>query len=350
MKFQQHVEKQWYGKPHWLRLLSPLSFVFGRLAANRRRRLQATAQKLPVPVIVIGNIMVGGTGKTPVIMALVKLLQARGFTPAVISRGFGGSLTAGSPKAVFLVEKVDPALYGDEPSLIYSACNVPVYIGRNRLQAAKQAIADGANVVLSDDGLQHYGLPRSFEIAVQDGERGLGNGRLLPVGPLRELPERLAEVDHVLINGTKSWPEIAKFNPKTSIASLSPTAWVNVKTGERLTIEKHPWGDRAVCAVAAIGNPERFFASLAQLDVALSRHPFTDHHQFTANDFAPMGDLPVVMTAKDAVKCQTFAKDNWWYLAVDMVLPKKLIEQVVQHCEHFAKLATTSDKKNREKD
>lgn len=345
MKFQQHVEKQWYGNPHWLRLLSPLGFAFGKLAANRRKQLQATAQQLPVPVIVIGNIMVGGTGKTPVIMALVKLLQTRGFKPAVISRGFGGSLTQRSPKAVFVVEKVDPALYGDEPSLIYSTCNAPVYIGRNRLQAAKQAIADGAEVVLSDDGLQHYRLPRSFEIAVQDGERGLGNGKLLPVGPLRELPERLSEVDHVLINGTKSWPEIAKFNPKTSIASLAPSAWVNVKTSERLNIEKHPWGERAVCAVAAIGNPERFFTSLAQLDVALSRHPFKDHHQFTASDFAPMGDLPVVMTAKDAVKCQSFAKDNWWYLAVDMVLPKKLIEQVVQHCEHFTKPITTKENK-----
>lgn len=343
MKFQQHIEKQWYGKPHWLRLLSPLACTFGSLAKRRRRRLQSSSQKLPVPVIVIGNIMVGGTGKTPVIMALVKLLQARGYQPALISRGFGGSLTQHSPKAVFLVEQADAGRYGDEPALIHSTCDVPVYVGQNRLQAANRAIAEGANVVLSDDGLQHYALPRSFEIAVQDGERGLGNGKLLPVGPLRELPERLAEVDHVLINGTQSRPDIAKFNAHTSLASLSPAAWVNVKTGERLAIASCPWGERAVCAVAAIGNPERFFATLAQLGVTLSRHPFTDHHMFTASDFEPMGDLPIVMTAKDAVKCQSFAKAHWWYLAVDMVLPKKLIEQVVQHCEHYAQPATTKD-------
>jgi len=330
---QQMISAAWYEGRWWWRLLYPLllplSCLFTFIASRRRVKHQAAAQALAAPVIVVGNIAVGGTGKTPVIIALAQYLQSKGLKPGIISRGYG----AQAPFYPYAVSaSSDPREVGDEPLLIAQATQCPLVVGPDRLAAAQQLLKEHAcDVILSDDGLQHYKLARQFEMCVIDSQRLLGNGRCLPAGPLREPSRRLREVDLVITNGQQSVaPEQLGFKtlaaqklPAISAMQLQPTTWVNVKNGRQQAVYHEgvlrptPWGGCAVHAVSGIGNPQRFFSTLDTLGVVSTTQAFDDHHQFCAEDFLLAAGRPVVMTAKDAVKCRDFAADDWWYLSVE---------------------------------
>ena len=278
-------------------------------------------QSVP-PVVVVGNINVGGTGKTPCVQALVGWFKAQGLQPGIISRGYGGA-PATEPLSVTPDTPVTAA--GDEAALLAQTCQCPVVVSANRLLALQTiSQSHSVDVVISDDGLQHYRLPRTIEIVVIDGQRGLGNGHCLPVGPLREPADRLASVDFILQNGPGGLGRL----PLTPFEfKLRPVCWVQVKSGQRFAVSELP-ADLHYHAIAGIGNPERFFATLRDLGLTISGTAFVDHHKYTQSDLTQFGQKPILMTAKDAVKCRSFARDNWWYLQVDAQLPDKFYHQL----------------------
>ncbi|GAB3790031.1 tetraacyldisaccharide 4'-kinase [Dyella agri] len=307
----------WYGKgrsPWWT---WPLAGLYGALGALRRVLYRAgllRRVRLPVPVIVIGNLTAGGTGKTPLTIALAEALRARGFRPGVVSRGHGGR----QREPMLLNGTPDPAAVGDEPCLI-RASGVPVAVGRDRPAAAQLLVADGCDVVIADDGLQHYRLARDLEICVIDGARRFGNGHLLPAGPLREPLRRLARVDLRVCNGG------------TAQAGEYPMRLVGGEAATLLGDHRQAlsaFAGRRVHAVAAIGHPARFFASLRAIGIDVFEHAFPDHHAFAAAELAFGDDLPVLMTDKDAVKCRGFAQPHWWRVPVQAELPAGFFDAV----------------------
>ncbi len=310
----------WYGTARpslWLRALSAVFKTGVRL----RRRLYAMGLlprvRLPVPVVVVGNITAGGTGKTPLTIALVEALRARGFKPGVVSRGYGGS----AREPMLLDAQTMPGLAGDEACLIHRATQAPVAVGRDRAVAGRLLLAHGdVDVIIADDGLQHYRLRRDVEICVIDGERRFGNGRLLPAGPLREPMARLASVDFRVCNGGKVQAgEVPMRLAGDSAVALSDPS------------HKRPlreFAGQRVHAVAGIGNPQRFFASLRATSIETIEHPFPDHHAFTASDLAFDAAAPVLMTEKDAIKCAAFAQENGWSVPVRAELPESFFDAV----------------------
>jgi len=282
--------------------------------------------RLATPLVVVGNISLGGTGKTPLLIALVKFLQAQGFKPGVISRGYGGR----APEYPYLLNTGSTAgETGDEPLSIFRRTGCSLCVGPDRVAAARRLEDEGCDILLSDDGLQHYALGRDIEIAVVDGQRALGNGQCLPVGPLRETPARLKSVDWVIINSPNS--EGASNDSLAVLANMftipmhiSACEWVEVYSGNRLA--PSAFAGQTLDAVAGIGNPQRFYTSLRQLGIAPIEHDFPDHHAFTREDLAFAGPNTLVMTEKDAVKCQGFAPPGWFYLAVDAVLPESFYQ------------------------
>jgi tetraacyldisaccharide 4'-kinase len=312
------LQRRWYGggePPLWSRPLEALYRAVVCRRAERFRRDPAAVVKLAVPVVVVGNITIGGTGKTPLIVALARAMTERGFRPGIVSRGYGGSERG----PYLLTGNDDPAKVGDEPSLIRQS-GFPVAIGRERPEAAQLLIDAGCDLVLADDGLQHHRLGRDVEICVIDGERRLGNGHLLPAGPLREPASRLAQVDFIVVNGSAG-------QPNEIVMTLEGGVAVNMADPMRVA----PLADfagRPAHAVAGIGNPARFFASLTAQGIAVDSHPFADHHAFTRDDFTFADGCPVLMTDKDAVKCRAFARDNWWRVPVSAVLPESFYDSV----------------------
>jgi tetraacyldisaccharide 4'-kinase len=305
------LTRRWYTSTPAPWILRPLSLLFGFIAGLRRRGQQARARehRLPVPVIVVGNIAVGGTGKTPFVIWLVEQLRAWGWRPGVISRGYGGSARTW-PQVVTAAS--DPALVGDEPVLIATRAGCPVVVAPDRLAAARQLLAGGGvDIVVSDDGLQHYRLWRDLEIVVVDASRGLGNGQLLPAGPLREPAARLGEVGLVVANGT-GWVA-----PGGRQLTMRLTAQQARALNGTATLPIAGFAGQSVHAVAGIGNPARFFSMLSQQGIRLVMHPFPDHHPFTRADLDFGDDLPVLMTEKDAVKCRSFAGDHHWVVPVE---------------------------------
>ena len=292
--------------------LAPLAGVFCALVHLRRlmyRQRFLRTYHPGVPVVVVGNITVGGTGKTPLTIRLARHLQARGWHPVVVTRGYGrkgrGTLRVDTGS--------DPRLAGDEPVLIATTAGCPVVVDAKRARGASVAVAEcRADIVLSDDGLQHYALGRDIEIAVSDGERGLGNGWCLPAGPLREPAQRLKGVDFRLVQGPRAPASAFYFY-------LQPSAFVAVDgRGEELPLTA--FRGQRTHAVAGIGHPPRFFATLKELGIECRPHAFVDHHVFNANDLAFDDTAPVLMTAKDAVKCRAFARPHWWYLRTEVVV------------------------------
>ncbi len=317
--------RAWYSDAGWLILLRPFSCLFIFLSKWRKRRfLQqlVNAWCSPVPVIVVGNISVGGTGKTPLVIALVEYLRKEGYKPGVISRGYG----AKPPRYPYSVTpQTPPPQAGDEALLIAMRTGCPVVIDPVRVHAAQHLLAEyDCNVIISDDGLQHYQLPRQIEIAVLDGQRGLGNGRCLPEGPLREMPERLAEVDLVVVNGQQdlSLP-VSPYQ-----MTLEPECWQSLYNDQMVTLTD--WPHQSVQAIAGIGNPARFFQTLNNLGLDVSSRSFPDHHQFQPGDLSFPASEVLVMTEKDAVKCRTFAQKNWWYLVVNAQLSDEFFHQLDQ--------------------
>lgn len=322
------VEKLWYQRTRPPGLLGPLSTLFGWLSRRRRNRYLQPAHhyRSPLPVIVIGNLTVGGTGKSPLVAWLVERLQAHGYQPVILTRGYGGE----SSRYPLVVATDTPAeLCGDEPLMLARQCQVPVIVDPDRARAAAWASAEGlGNILVCDDGLQHYRLSRNLELVVFDGERGAGNGALLPAGPLREPLERLSTVTAVISNGPprhETFARIRSHAPALLTMTLKPQKLRCLTTGERVAVDS--FRGQRVHGVAGIGNPERFFQSLEAIGCLVERHGFPDHHSFQAADF-PQDEIAVVMTAKDSVKCESFARDNWWVLEVAAV-PQPELEEIV---------------------
>ncbi|MFT5033872.1 MAG: tetraacyldisaccharide 4'-kinase [Bermanella sp.] len=313
MSLRHHIERAWYRRnPGVLYLFWPLEGLYCLVSNLRKRWLQKRAIPQLTPVIVVGNISVGGTGKTPLVIALVRWLQAQGYKPGVVSRGYGGR-AAHYPCAV--TASSSPQQVGDEPLLIVREGACPVVVSPDRVAGVAKLEKDfNCNIVVSDDGLQHYALQRDVEIVVIDGARGLGNGHCMPVGPLREPARRLTAVDILVVNGESE----QAFGPSAHMMLLEPHRLVNLKTGKKMAVADLPM---VVHAVAGIGNPRRFFTSLIELGLRPTTHRFVDHHVYTAADIEFGDDLPVIMTEKDAVKCAGFASEHHWYLPVTAALP-----------------------------
>ncbi len=308
----------WYGGATPGFFLRFMALLFG-LVARARRWCYATgffrSVKVEVPIIVVGNITAGGTGKTPLVIALVDALRQRGWKPGVISRGFSGSETLTRVDA-----NADPKLVGDEAALIFGRTAAPMVVARDRVAAAKSLIASGdVDVIVCDDGLQHYRLRRDVEVCVIDGQRRFGNGRLLPAGPLREPVQRLESVDFVVCNGNAPREnEIQMRTDATDVVSLLDSSRISL----------NELSGRRVHAVAGIGNPQRFFDTLRGAAIEIVEHPFPDHHAFVASDLEFGDSLPVVMTEKDAVKCRAFARPDRWMLPIDAVLPDSFFDAI----------------------
>lgn len=311
MSLAERLTAAWYAGHPALGLLRPLESLYRSVVQRKRRRFLAgegAIYRAPVPVVIVGNITVGGTGKTPLILWLIEHCRRRGLRVGVVSRGYG----AQPPQLPWRVRAEQAAgLAGDEPLLIVQRSGVPLMIDPDRSRAVAALLAEEPlDLILSDDGLQHYRLARNLELVLIDAARGLGNRRCLPAGPLREPVERLQSVDAVLYNGAGE-DSVDGYG-----FSLRPRALVNLRSGERRPLSHFP-PDQALHAVAGIGNPQRFFTTLERLHWRPVTHAFADHARFDAEllNFSPA--LPLLMTEKDAVKCRAFAAEDWWYLAVD---------------------------------
>ncbi|MGL6116804.1 tetraacyldisaccharide 4'-kinase [Plesiomonas sp.] len=309
------IERLWFSRSRWCWLLLPLSGVFALISAARRSAFRLGWKKswrAPVPVVVVGNITVGGNGKTPMVIWLVEQLQARGFRPAVVSRGYGGQATQ---YPLLLNEHTLATQAGDEPVLIYQRTGAPVAVDPNRSRAVQALLAEhSVDVIITDDGLQHYALARDVEIVIVDGQRRFGNGFLLPAGPLREGVSRLKSVDAVIVNGGDAQPNEIPMQLQAHCA-------VNLLTGEQRAVDALP----ATVAMAGIGHPPRFFATLQTLGATPIRCvAFADHQAYSQQQLAALtsGEQVLLMTEKDAVKCRHFIQPNWWYLPVQAQLPE----------------------------
>lgn len=306
MPLEQWINAAWYGRAGWLRLLLPLTYLFRSIAALRRHFI--SPQSCGAPVIVVGNISVGGSGKTPAVLALADFCRDRGYRVGIVSRGYGGQ----APHYPYLLdETTDPSIAGDEPCLIARRSGLPVAVAPDRLAAAKLLVEQQqCNLILSDDGLQHYRLARDIEVLLIDGERGFGNGFCLPVGPLREPISRASSVDLTIINGGSG--------TLAGHTMLLPGDTArNLTNGEARLLKDWPAGERRIHAVAGIGNPARFFNALRSKGFDVIEHAFADHQAFSAELVTFADSHPVIMTEKDAVKCAQFNLDNSWMLPVD---------------------------------
>jgi tetraacyldisaccharide 4'-kinase len=311
MGWTERLVNAWYQGHPALLLLRPLEWLYRSVVQRKRQRFlagQSPSYRAPVPVIVVGNITVGGTGKTPLILYLIEHCRARGLRVGVVSRGYG----AQPPSVPWRVTAEQSAREaGDEPLLLAQRSGVALMIDPDRARAVQALLsAEPLDLILCDDGLQHYHLARDLELVLIDAVRGLGNGRCLPAGPLREPQARLQSVDAVLFNGA-SVDSAEGFG-----FTLQPTALVNVASGERQPLDLFASG-QAVHAVAGIGNPQRFFRTLEALNWRPIAHAFADHATYSPESLEFSPSLPLLMTEKDAVKCRAFAQPDWWYLAVD---------------------------------
>lgn len=310
MNLSDRLVAAWYQGHPLLVLLRPLSLLYKAVVQGKREAFLAgrtDSYRAPVPVIVVGNITLGGTGKTPMILWLIEHCQSLGLRVGVISRGYGAK-PLHYPWRVNAGQSAAEA--GDEPLLIAQRSGVPVVIDPDRRRAAQALLtAEPVDLLLCDDGLQHYRLARDLELVLIDAARGLGNRRCLPEGPLREPAERLNSVDACLHNGAEA--DGADFFAFT----LAPEALVHLRSGRHEPLDYWP-ANSAVHAVAGIGNPQRFFTTVEGLNWRPIKHPFADHAALSADDLAFSPAYPVLMTEKDAVKCQAFAQDHWWYLKV----------------------------------
>jgi tetraacyldisaccharide 4'-kinase len=315
-------------------LLLPAAALFATVAAARRlayaTRLRR-APPLPVPVVVVGNITAGGTGKTPLVIHLAQALAAAGRRPGIVTRGYGGI----GPEPARVGADADAAQCGDEAVLLATALaplGIAVVRAADRVSAARALLAaqPQVDVLLADDGLQHLRLVRCVEIAVVDGSRGLGNGWPLPAGPLREPPSRLTRVDAVVVKAPATVAVDTRGVP-TFAMTLQPQRFVPVgPAGDtRAPRGLDTWRGQRVHAVAGIGHPDHFFASLRALGIEVVAHAFADHHAFTARDLAFGDDLPIVMTAKDAVKCRSLALRDAWALDVRAIVAPDLAAHVL---------------------
>lgn len=335
------LTNEWQRTSAWQILLRPVSWLFRLLVAIRRGAYKAglfRSLAVRVPVIVVGNVTVGGTGKTPLVLALVKALGQGGLKCGIVTRGYLGK--AGSEGRVpvqIMPGAAAGAMLSDEASLLATRSGAPVFACTNRFEAARQLLHQypEVNVIISDDGLQHYALQRDLEICVIDGERVLGNGALLPSGPLREPQGRLKSVDLIVINGNGGDETLARLGvevPRFHF-SLANESFINLKTARCLQVNEalKEFQGASICALAGIGNPHRFFTHVCTLGFALAAtKPFGDHFQYALADMPDDSAGIILMTEKDAVKCGSFADDRMWFMRVDAVLPTEFVEFVAK--------------------
>lgn len=309
------LQQIWYRDTPPPLALRPLAWIFGLTVRLRRAAYErgwCRSERLQRPVIVVGNLTVGGSGKTPLVIWLCATLRAEGFSPGIVLRGYGGAAARGS-RALRVEADSDPDVVGDEALLLRRRTGEPVAVCRQRVRAAKLLIDAGVNVILSDDGLQHLAMARDFEIAMVDAERGFGNGYLLPAGPLREPRQRIQQVDAVVLNGAGAAGQ-AQPLPRAFRMDLVGNTLVPLGGGDPRALAS--FAGQRVHAVAGIGNPQRFFATLRAAGLTLLEHPFPDHHRYRDAEIRFDDGLPVLMTEKDAVKCSQLGGSDHWFLPV----------------------------------
>ncbi|MGL5422090.1 MAG: tetraacyldisaccharide 4'-kinase [Serratia fonticola] len=324
------IERIWSGSSLVYLLLLPLSWLYGLVSGLIRLSYRCGLRKswrAPVPVVIVGNLTAGGNGKTPMVIWLVEQLQQRGYRVGVVSRGYGGK-SAVYP--LVLDAQTTTRQAGDEPVLIFQRTGAPVAISPKRAEAVQALLNQGKlDLIITDDGLQHYALQRDFELVVIDGVRRFGNGWWLPAGPMRERVSRLKTVDACVANGGVAQPgEIAM--------KLQAQDAVNIASGERRPAIELPH----VVAMAGIGHPPRFFATLEKLGVEVEREvAFADHQEYNHGQLAALTSQgqTLLMTEKDAVKCRAFAQPDWWYLPVEAVLPTEQAERLLQGIQKLIK-------------
>ncbi|MDH5444663.1 MAG: tetraacyldisaccharide 4'-kinase [Gammaproteobacteria bacterium] len=315
----------WQSKQGAAKILRPISWLYCAIVICRRLayhlKLKKT-EKVNVPVIMVGNLTVGGTGKTPLVTWLTNYLKDKGYQPGIISRGYGG-------KARHWPQQVrpdgDPYAVGDEAILISKRTHSPMAVGPERLISCQELLQyhPSCNVIISDDGLQHYALHRDIEVAVVDGKMRFGNGYCLPAGALREPVKRLEKVDFIIANGEAQKDEYAMRYTLTHACSLLDST---------KTVPLEQFKRKEVHAVAGIGNPDRFFTQLQEFGIKVIPHPFPDHHPFTEEELVFEDKKPILMTEKDAVKCKRYAQQDFWYVPVTVevqeIFGQKIIEKL----------------------
>jgi len=326
------IHRVWYENAPSYGLLLPLSGIYWIVIGLRSLCYKLglfRTRKLSVPVLVVGNITAGGTGKTPITIWLVQELRRRGFSPGIVSRGYGGSK---SPSSMRVDKDSDPAVVGDEPVLLAQRAGCPVVVDADRCRAATMLAEDGADLIIADDGLQHYRMPRSYEICVIDGARGLGNRLLFPAGPLRESIDRLNHVDQVLLNGhlREDHAKLSVVEQNAIVFELAATEACRLNGSVTRPIDR--FSGTTVHAVAAIGNPIRYFDMLRSHGIQVIEHAFRDHAKIERNDLRFGDDFDVLMTEKDAVKLGKSMSDKYWYVPVDVQMDRVIagpwLEQV----------------------
>lgn len=330
------IKSIWLGKNKLYWLLLPFSLIYGVVVFLRRWVYKIGILKIwraPIPVVIVGNLTVGGNGKTPFVIWLVQQFTKRGYRIGVVSRGYGGK-SDNYPCIVTDETKASEA--GDEPVLIYQHTRVPVAVAPKRVQAAKALLAKySLDLIISDDGLQHYALGRDSEIVVIDGQFGFGNTFLLPAGPMREIRSRLKSVELIVINGDKEKVSLPA-NIVKAIMTIKLGNAINLSTGEACAVTRL----KSVHAMAGIGHPDKFFTMLKKMGVVLEKcYPFADHHVYSVNELIPLAgsNEVLLMTEKDAVKCQNFAKSNWWYLPIRAELDMPIIDILLKSIHRMKK-------------
>lgn len=331
------LSQYWYKKKAtWLLILLPLEYLFKFLVKLNKKRCLKQQYKPSCPLIVVGNITIGGTGKSPLSITLIRALQQEGYKVGVVSRGYGSK----REQFPYLVKATDsPELAADEPLMIVQSTGVNLVIDPDRVSACQYLLTHcECDVIISDDGLQHYKMGRDIEIAVVDSTRGFGNRHCLPVGPLREPIARLNSVNYIIVNGLAQNDE----SERHYSMKIEPQGWYRVKDDKFLSFAQfdqlHKDKDVNIHALAGIGNPARFFTSLEKLGITAQPHEFSDHHKFNSSDFefenANSDDL-ICMTQKDAVKCKTIAPKNSYYLKVEAKLAPLFIEKIIAEIQHL---------------
>ena len=318
----QIFNNQYYKKSSWIYLLIPISiffYFFSSLKKYLYKKGFLTTIKIKVPVLIIGNITLGGTGKTPLALNIIENFLKEGLKPALISRGYGGS--ANNISEVFEFSNVRAV--GDEALLIKSKSKIPIFIGKDRANVARILLKKypETSIIISDDGLQHHRLERDYEIIVVDSQRQFGNGLIFPAGPLRECISRLKQVDAVVYKGVNNNSNFYQMKYITK-------HFKNLLTNKKAILKDIK--DKKIVAITAIGNPESFFSTLEGYDLKFKKVIFNDHYLFDKNDFIKYADYNIVMTEKDAIKCKKFATKNFWVLPLEVKVDDRLFRNILK--------------------
>ena len=322
ISIDQIFNNQYYKKSNWIYLLLPFSILFYCISILNNYLYKngfLKRIKIKVPVLIIGNITLGGTGKTPLALNLITKFLNKGLNPALISRGYGG--TAKNITEVF--ESTNVRVVGDEALLIKAKSKIPVFVGKDRVGAAKILLKKypKTSIIISDDGLQHHRLGRDYEIIVVDSQRNFGNGFIFPAGPLRESRSRLNQVDAVVYKGTSN-------NSKFYQMKYITKHFKNLITSKSITFEGIQ--DKKIVAITAIGNPESFFSILEDYNLKFKKVIFNDHYLFNKNDFIKYANYNIVMTEKDSIKCKELATKNFWVLPLETKVDEGLFRNILK--------------------